>query len=188
MRIGGGKRDVKEKIRKTKCTENRLQCIHIESTSEKETWDVGFKLGRIIEKGDIVCLTGELGAGKTVFVKGMASALSVENYVTSPTFTIVNEYNGRIPFYHLDVYRISEPEDMFEIGFEEYIYGNGVTVIEWADSIKEILPGEVIWVKIEKNQVNKNDAIGIKIESRVIHLYFPREKYKNYEDYFAGEG
>ncbi len=170
--------------------------ISIRTMSEKETGDVGFKLGRIIKNGDIVCLTGELGAGKTVFVKGIASALNVDEYITSPTFTIVNEYNnGKFPVYHFDVYRISEPDDMYEIGFEEYIYGDGVVVIEWADLIKEILPPEVIWVNIEKSYLNKKDTTGTDIidteaylvleEGRIINIYFLGEKYKNYADYFT---
>ncbi len=185
-------------MRKDKCTEICLQCtqcISIETISENETRDVGFKLGTIIKRGDIVCLTGELGAGKTAFVKGMASALNIDEYVTSPTFTIVNEYSGKFPVYHLDVYRISEPDDMYEIGFEEYIYGDGVVVIEWADLIKDILPHEVIWVNIEKRYLNKKDITRIDTignekyfmleEGRIISIHFLGEKYKNYREYFT---
>ena len=136
-----------------------------------------------------MCLTGELRAGKTVFVKGIASALNVDEYITSPTFTIVNEYNnGKFPVYHFDVYRISEPDDMYEIGFEEYIYGDGVVVIEWADLIKEILPPEVIWVNIEKSYLNKKDTTGTDIvdteaylvleDGRIINIYFLEKNIK----------
>ncbi|NSW91224.1 MAG: tRNA (adenosine(37)-N6)-threonylcarbamoyltransferase complex ATPase subunit type 1 TsaE [Firmicutes bacterium] len=161
--------------------------ITIKTASEHETRNIGFLLGSVLKKGDIVCLEGELGVGKTVFVKGVASALGVEEYVTSPTFIIVNEYNGRLPVYHFDVYRISDPQDMYEIGFEEYIYGDGIVVVEWADLIKEILPDELIWVRIEKNNINKKNNAGEKDvlmveEGRIIHIDFIGERYRKYMD------
>ena len=123
----------------------------IETMSCMETVNAGKELGEKLKAGDVVFLNGEMGTGKTEFTKGIALGLSVEDYVVSPTFTIVNEYKGRLPFYHFDVYRIAGADEMYEIGFEEYIYGNGVSVIEWAELIDHILPSSGIYVNIEKN-------------------------------------
>lgn len=142
----------------------------IKTISAEQTFSVGKYLGERLKEGDIICLEGGLGAGKTAFTGGIAAALGIEGYITSPTFTLVNEYQGRIPFYHFDVYRISDPEEMFEIGFEDYIYGNGIVVIEWADLIKEILPHEYIWVKIEKDIENGDDI-------RIISFEFIGKRY-----------
>lgn len=121
--------------------------------SVEETMNLGRKLGSIIEKGSTVCLTGDLGTGKTHFAKGFAEGLGIEDNITSPTFTIVNEYyEGRLPFYHFDVYRVNDVEEILQVGFEEYVYGQGVTLIEWADMIETILPDELIHVKIEKTE------------------------------------
>ena len=119
--------------------------------SAQETFQAGYRLGSMLEKGDVVCLTGELGTGKTAFTGGIASALGIEGYITSPTFTIVNEYEGKIPLYHFDVYRIAESSEMFEIGFEEYLEGQGIVVIEWAELIRDVIPDEHIRVIIEKD-------------------------------------
>lgn len=121
------------------------------SNSPDDTEKIGECLGSIAKKGYIVCLTGDLGAGKTEFTKGFARGAGVSDYVTSPTFTIVNEYQGRLPVYHFDVYRINSVEEMYEIGYEEYFFGEGVSIIEWANLIEEIIPEECIKVKIEKD-------------------------------------
>lgn len=125
--------------------------VQIVTQSAQETFQAGYRLGRILEKGDVVCLTGGLGTGKTAFTGGIAAALGIEGYITSPTFTILNEYEGKVPLYHFDVYRIADPSEMFEIGFEEYVEGNGIVVIEWAELIKDILSGAYIKVVIEKD-------------------------------------
>lgn len=143
--------------------------------SAEETMLVGKALGKILTIGDVVCLTGDLGTGKTAFTNGIAVALGIDDYITSPTFTIVNEYKTEIPLYHFDVYRIAEPEEMFDIGFEEYLYGDGVVVIEWAELIKDILPKELIWVTISKELSSGVDA-------REISICFTGEKYKGYID------
>lgn len=115
--------------------------------------NLGRKLGTVIEKGSTVCLTGDLGTGKTHFAKGFAKGLGIKDNITSPTFTIVNEYDeGRLPFYHFDVYRVNDIDEILQVGFEEYVYGQGVTLIEWADMIEAILPEELIHVKIEKTE------------------------------------
>ena len=126
--------------------------------SEEETRKIGYELGEKAAKGEIYCLQGDLGVGKTVFTKGFAQGINITEHITSPTFTIVNEYHsGRIPFYHFDVYRIGDVEEMFEIGYEEYFYGDGVCLIEWAELITDILPDDVKWIKIEKDLTSDNE-------------------------------
>lgn len=142
--------------------------------SAAETAMVGFKLGETLEAGDVICLTGGLGTGKTAFTGGIAGALGITGHITSPTFTIVNEYGGRLPLYHFDAYRISDPEEMFEIGFEEYLDGRGVVVVEWAELIKDILPLENIEVRLEKT--NSEDP-----DKRRLTISFNGEKYSEYE-------
>lgn len=125
--------------------------IKIETHSFEETVDFGKKLGAILKPGDVVCLSGDLGTGKTALTNGIAKALGIDSYITSPTFTLVNEYQGKYPLYHFDVYRIADPDEMFDIGFDEYINGDGITIIEWGEQIKDILPKEIIKVTISKN-------------------------------------
>lgn len=119
--------------------------------NEQETKDFGYKMGLNAKPGDIYCLRGDLGVGKTVFTKGFALGLGINEHITSPTFTIVNEYNGRLPFYHFDVYRIGDPDEMYDIGYEEYFFGDGVCLVEWAELIEELLPDNVCWINIEKD-------------------------------------
>ena len=124
----------------------------MESNSEKETWEIGNRIAQQCEAGTIVLLHGDLGVGKTVFTKGFAAGLGVEEPVNSPTFTIIQIYeSGRLPLYHFDVYRIADVEEMDEIGYEDYFFGDGVCLIEWADLIQEIQPPDVIAIEIEKN-------------------------------------
>lgn len=124
----------------------------IETWSEKETFQVGKALGEKAEKGQIYTLTGDLGVGKTVFTKGLAEGLGITEPISSPTFTIVQIYeSGKLPLYHFDVYRIGDVEEMEEIGYEDYFYGEGVCLIEWANLIGEILPEGIISVTIEKD-------------------------------------
>jgi tRNA threonylcarbamoyladenosine biosynthesis protein TsaE len=113
------------------------------TSSPEQTWRTGELLGALLGPGDLVCLYGDLGAGKTSLSYGIARGLEVkEQYVTSPTFTFVNEYEGRVPFYHIDLYRLKDPGELENIGFEEYLGSDGVTVIEWAERAEEELPGE----------------------------------------------
>ena len=132
--------------------------------SAEETVDLGQKLGKILNRGDVVCIAGDLGTGKTAITSGIAKALGIEGYITSPTFTIVNEYRADLPLFHFDVYRISDPDEMFEVGFEEYLESGGVVVIEWADLIKDILPPDYIWIDIEKDLKEGMDVRNIKID------------------------
>ena len=124
----------------------------IETRSPEETFALGEKLGREAKPGQIYTLNGDLGTGKTVFTQGFASGLGITEPVNSPTFTILQVYEeGRMPFYHFDVYRIGDVEEMDEIGYEDCFYGEGVCLIEWANLIEEILPENVIVVTIEKD-------------------------------------
>ena len=123
-----------------------------ESFSEDITFEIGKKLGEKADKGDIICLEGDLGVGKTVFTKGFATGLNIEENIDSPTFTIVQEYTeGRLPLYHFDVYRIGDISEMDEIGYEDYFFGEGVCLIEWASRIKELIPESAIRITIEKD-------------------------------------
>lgn len=117
------------------------------TTDQEQTWRVGEILGERLDAGDTVCLYGDLGAGKTSFSYGIALGLNVQtNYITSPTFTFVNEYKGRVPFYHIDLYRIQDPQELENIGFDQYIETDGVTVIEWAERAEGELPEECLSV------------------------------------------
>ena len=124
----------------------------VQSFCAEDTYEIGKKIGQEAVPGQVICLYGDLGVGKTVFTKGLADGLGITEPIQSPTFTIVREYEeGRLPLYHFDVYRIGDIEEMDEIGYEDYVYGEGVCLIEWADLIQEILPPDVIAIEIEKN-------------------------------------
>ena len=126
--------------------------MKIETKCAQETFALGEKLGTSAQPGQVYALTGGLGVGKTVFTQGLAAGLGIRGQVCSPTFTILQVYEeGRLPFYHFDVYRISDVEEMEEIGYEDCFYGQGVCLVEWADLIEELLPPETIFVKIEKD-------------------------------------
>jgi tRNA threonylcarbamoyladenosine biosynthesis protein TsaE len=116
----------------------------------EETENLGIQLGRYTNEGDIICLIGDLGTGKTHLTKGIAKGLNIEEHITSPTFNIVNEYDGRLKFYHFDVYRVNDPDEIAAIGFDEYIFGGGVSVIEWANYIEELIPEESLTITLEK--------------------------------------
>ena len=138
----------------------------IETHSAAETFALGETIGREAKPGQVYALLGDLGVGKTVLIQGVAKGLGIDGPVNSPTFTIVQVYeNGRLPFYHFDVYRIGDVEEMDEIGYEDYIYGDGVSLIEWANLIEEILPDRYTRVTIEKNLEKGFDYRKITIES-----------------------
>ena len=123
-----------------------------ETFQEKETYELGRRLGEEARAGQVYTLIGDLGVGKTVFTKGLAAGLGITEPVSSPTFTIVQVYEeGRLPFYHFDVYRIGDVEEMDEVGFEDYVMGDGVSLIEWANLIEEILPEKRTDILIEKD-------------------------------------
>lgn len=123
--------------------------MHWESKSAQDTFFLGEKMAQYAAAGDVVALSGDLGAGKTVFAKGFAKGLGINDAVNSPTFTILQIYEGgRLPFYHFDVYRIEDIEEMEEVGLDEYLFGKGVCLIEWAEKIKELLPKDTIYVTL----------------------------------------
>ncbi len=147
------------------------------STSAEETFEFGRQLGTMLQSGDLVGFTGDLGAGKTVCIQGIAVGLEVHDRkaVTSPTYTLIHEYQGRIPIYHFDVYRLAQEDDLHDLGYEEYFYGNGVTLIEWADRIRSFLPDEhlAVHLLIQSNQ------------TRCIHLYAYGEHYQQIVQSFS---
>ena len=139
----------------------------IETNSASETLALGEKLGKAAKPGQIYTLNGDLGVGKTVLTQGFAKGLGITEAVNSPTFTIVQVYEkGRLPLYHFDVYRIGDIEEMDEIGYEDYVYGEGVCLIEWANLIEEILPEHVKTVTIEKNLEKGFDYRKITVEDK----------------------
>ena len=137
----------------------------IETHDPEETFEVGRKIGMNAKPGQIYTLTGDLGVGKTVFTQGVAAGLGITEPVNSPTFTIIQEYeDGRLPFYHFDVYRIGDLEEMEEIGYDDYFFGEGICLIEWAELIEEILPENRISITIEKDLSRGFDYRRITIE------------------------
>ena len=140
----------------------------VKTYSRDETLLLGERLGFLLVAGDVLCLTGELGAGKTVFAKGVGRGLGVRDVVTSPTFTLINEYQGRLPFYHIDAYRLTGEADMAGLGYEEYFYGSGVTLVEWAGRVAAALPEDRLDITFEVT-LEMDDVREIK--------FFPRGEY-----------
>lgn len=136
-----------------------------ETFSAEETFALGKELGAKAQPGSVYALIGDLGVGKTVFTQGVAAGLEIKEHINSPTFTIVQVYEeGRLPFYHFDVYRIGDPEEMEEIGYEDYFYGEGVCFVEWANLIEELMPENTVTITIEKNPGKGFDYRKITIE------------------------
>ena len=121
------------------------------SNNYEETQKIAADFAKTLKEGDVLCMYGDLGVGKTAFVQGLAKGLGIDEPITSPTFTIVNEYSGTLPLYHFDVYRIADSDEMYEIGYEEYVYGDGVSVIEWPQLIDDILPEKRYDIEIAKD-------------------------------------
>jgi len=121
------------------------------SHSEAQTRRLGARLGELLQSGDVICLAGELGAGKTCLAQGIGQGLGIEGPITSPSFTLINEYRpeqARLPFYHIDLYRIEEAKETLSLGLEEYFYGEGACVVEWADRALQALPAEHLWIEL----------------------------------------
>jgi len=131
--------------------------VEIESVSATQTFDIGFAVGKKAEDGDVFALSGELGAGKTCFTGGLARGLDVEDdyTITSPTFTLVNEYPGRCRLYHFDVYRLNRVDELDDLGYDEYVSGKGVVVIEWAEKIANALPSDTVFINFVYIDENK---------------------------------
>ena len=138
-----------------------------ESNSWEDTFNLGKRLGEAARAGQVYCLDGDLGVGKTVFTQGFAKGLGIEGPVSSPTFTIIQQYDeGRLPLYHFDVYRIGDISEMDEIGYEDCFYGDGVSLIEWSSLIGEILPDQLTQIRIEKDLEKGFDYRKITVEER----------------------
>jgi len=135
----------------------------------KETEEFGQKLGSLLEGGDLLSLTGDLGAGKTTLTKSIGIGLGISDYITSPTFTLINEYKGRVWLYHFDVYRLEGEEDLLDLGYEDYFYSDGVTIVEWGDKIEDILP---------ENRININIKKGKKLDERIVTLSGKGKRYE----------
>ena len=139
----------------------------IETNSPEETYELGRKIGQEAKNGTVFALTGDLGTGKTVFTKGLAAGLGITEHVSSPTFTILQIYEGgRCPFYHFDVYRIGDISEMDEIGYEDCFYGDGVCLVEWANLIRELLPEHYMEITIDKDMKRGFDYRKITLEEK----------------------
>lgn len=149
--------------------ERMKDLLRFETNNARETEQLGMAIGRALKGGEVIAMTGDLGAGKTTLTKALAKSLGIDEHVTSPTFTIVNEYEGRLKLFHFDVYRIGDIEEMYDLGFEEYIYGDGVSIIEWSNLIKEILPEDTINIEILASREN----------TRIINLSGKGKKFDN---------
>ncbi|MDI3508482.1 MAG: tRNA threonylcarbamoyladenosine biosynthesis protein TsaE [Clostridiales bacterium] len=131
----------------------------------KETFALGKRIGQLLYEGDIIALDGDLGSGKTQMVKGIARGLGITDEITSPTYTIMSQHNGRLPLYHFDVYRLEDPEQLYDIGYEEYFFDKGITVIEWSEKIRGLLPAQYMHIRIlygtdENQRIIDVEAIG----------------------------
>ncbi len=129
--------------------------MEITINSLKDTERLGKIISRCLDKGDVICLDGDLGVGKTALTQFIAKEFGVKEYITSPTFNIIKEYQGRLPFYHMDVYRLNSEDDMYDLNYEEYIYSEGVTIIEWSKIIEGILPENRINIEIKRIDDNR---------------------------------
>ncbi|BEP27918.1 tRNA (adenosine(37)-N6)-threonylcarbamoyltransferase complex ATPase subunit type 1 TsaE [Helicovermis profundi] len=161
--------------------------IKIITAREKETFTLGRCIAKVLEKGDIVCLTGDLGAGKTTISKSIAKEIGIDEYITSPTFTIVNEYEGKVKLNHFDVYRISDVEEMYEIGYEEYFFSDAINIIEWANLVEEIIPENNIWIDIRLGEDYNHRVFTIKsgnsfVKEKVNKIQNLWNEYKNMEE------
>lgn len=148
-----------------------------ESNSPEETKKIAGFVASKQESGGVVCLTGDLGGGKTVFAKGFANGLGITDLITSPTFTIMNAYeqaNG-LSFYHFDVYRLRSPEEMEDTGYEEYFYGSGVCLVEWAERIRDLIPPTALWIHIEKRLEMGQDYRMLSISGNQIGIYSAKD-------------
>lgn len=150
--------------------------------SPEETFQLGVELGKEAEPGQVYCLSGDLGVGKTVFTQGFAKGMGIEENVNSPTFTILQPYEGgRLPLYHFDAYRIEDAEEMEEIGYEDCFYGTGVSLVEWPEQIREVIPENGIWIRIEKDLEQ-----GFDYRKITINLHAPGSRRTTTQESVAG--
>lgn len=139
-----------------------------ESFSYEDTQKIASEIADTLKGDEFIAMYGDLGAGKTAFVQGLARALGITDHITSPTFTIVNEYEGRVPLYHFDVYRISDPDEMYEIGYEEYVDTDGICIVEWAELIEDLFPPRYYKITILKDTEKDFDYRKIIFEEIVV--------------------
>lgn len=137
--------------------DSNAKTLEIHSLGEMESF--GYRLGCLLEGGEVITLNGDLGAGKTSLTKAIAKGLGIDEHITSPTFTIVNEYEGRLKLYHFDVYRLESPEEMYDLGYEEYFYSDGVSVVEWAEIIYSVLPEEKLELYIHRGESDEERTV-----------------------------
>ncbi|MFH1684099.1 MAG: tRNA (adenosine(37)-N6)-threonylcarbamoyltransferase complex ATPase subunit type 1 TsaE [Candidatus Margulisiibacteriota bacterium] len=136
--------------------------------SAEETVELGKKIGAYLLPNEVIALTGTLGAGKTTLIQGIAQGIGVKDYVTSPTFIIINEYNGRIPFFHVDLYRLNNVDEIEDLGIEEYFTRGGACVIEWAEKLKELKPGNVKTIEIEiVSETERKICVSLELAARL---------------------
>lgn len=140
--------------------------LEFKTTSPEETFAFGQCLAKVLSAGQVVCLVGDLGAGKTLLVQGLAAGLDIQDAVNSPTFTILNVYEASFPVYHFDLYRLEDAAELYDIGFYEYTEGDGLSIIEWPDKFPDQLPEEYLWIEIKSDFVNN----GGKVNERVIRI------------------
>lgn len=129
------------------------------SSCPQDTREFGIRLGRLLEPGHVVCLEGQLGAGKTLLTQGIALGMGINCSVTSPTYTLINQYPGTVPLFHFDAYRLEDEEELYNIGGEDLIYGQGVSVIEWASRVKGMLPDDCIWVSLSRLEESQSTRL-----------------------------
>jgi tRNA threonylcarbamoyladenosine biosynthesis protein TsaE len=132
------------------------------SGSEEETFQFGCRIGENAKPGDIILLYGDLGSGKTIMTKGIAYGAGVSDMVTSPTFTLMNQYSGRYPLYHFDIYRLTYPEELFDLDYEEYLFGDGIAIVEWPERMGDLLPEEYLQIILDKTQRENQRKITLK--------------------------
>ena len=143
----------------------------IRTYSEKETEQLGKKIGKLAWPGMIILLRGDLGTGKTVLTRGIARGLGIDEPITSPTYTLLHQYIGRLPLYHFDIYRLTDPEEMYDLDYEEFFYGQGVSVVEWPERMEDLGPHEYLEIRIGKNLDHEG-------EERIIRIKPVGEEYK----------
>lgn len=140
--------------------------ITYKTQSPSQTFQLGYALGRVLKAGDVVCLAGDLGAGKTLFTQGIAAGLGITAKVTSPTFAIIQVYEGPIFLFHIDLYRLDHPDDLIDIGFEEYMHPKGITIIEWPDKFSEFLPEQRLWLDFKRGEKDSERRITVQASGR----------------------
>ena len=160
----------------------------VNTCSQRETSDIAFIFGNLLKANDVICLDGDLGAGKTVFAAGIAKAIGIRGPVPSPTFTVLIEHrNGRIPFYHFDAYRLSGEGEFFDLGFDEYFYDGGICVFEWASNIEGVFDEKILQILIFRDMINSGDIRDIKFcfPEEDERFYVFRKKVDEYYDNFS---